>query len=55
MTEQKIEMLNLQITVYGEEGKLAILIDGFTKQSHVDHVIKQLNKFMTDNATLTKQ
>lgn len=48
----KPEMLNLKITVYGseEEGKFAILMDGFSTQTQVDHVIEQFNKFMTDNS-----
>lgn len=52
-----MELLNLQITVAGsdEQGKLAILLEGFTKQEQVDFVLEQFNKFMTDNATLVKQ
>lgn len=52
-----MELLNLQITIAGseEDGKLAILFEGFTKQSQVDFVMENFNKFMSDNATQVKQ
>lgn len=53
----KPELLNLSITIAGteEEGRLGILLEGFTTQAQVDFVMEQLNKFMSDNATLIKQ
>lgn len=52
-----MELLNLQITLVGseEEGKLAILMEGFTKKDQVDFIMEQFNKFMSDNATQVKQ
>lgn len=52
MFKKKVELLHLSITQYGseKEGKLALLIDGFTNQAQVDHVIAQFNKFMKDTA-----
>jgi len=46
------ELLNLQITIAGSEaeGKLAIILEGFTTKQQVDHVLEQFNKFMSDNA-----
>ena len=48
--KDKQELLHLSITQYGaeSEGKLALLLDGFTTQAQVDHVIEQFNKFMKD-------
>lgn len=53
MSADKPQLLNLKITQFGseEEEKLAILLEGFTKQSEVDFVMEQFNKFMSDNAT----
>lgn len=55
--KDKQELLHLSITQYGaeSEGKLALLLDGFTTQAQVDHVIEQFNKFMKDSAKEIKQ
>lgn len=51
------ELLNLNISTYGSEveGRIALVLEGFTKQSQVDFVMEQFNKFMSDNAKLVKQ
>jgi hypothetical protein len=51
-----MELLNISISICGSEkvGKLALLLEGFTKQSQVDYVLEQLNKFMSDNAKQIK-
>lgn len=53
----KPELLHLNITQYGSdaEGKIALLIDGFSKQEQVDFVLAQFNKFMADVASEVKQ
>lgn len=51
LIDEKHELLHLEIKQYGNgEGKIALVIDGFTKQEHVDFVLAQFRKFMADAA-----
>lgn len=57
LIDQKPQLLNLTIAQFGSEaeGKLALLLDGFTTQAQVDFVMEQFNKFMRNNATEIRQ